>query len=316
MGSVRRSGNLGGVPERTLHFGPVSVTTTNASIGRGSTAHHDLDDPSVSRMHAEFTQANGAWNIRDLSSTHGTFVNGVRVDEDETVALYDGDHLRLGSVAFDVQIDGEVQAIVEPKAKPSVDREEFLTRGSLLVRLGDDDSIVREVSWNAFRAQYAPIIRGFARNAGCPEALRDDVVQDVMSAFFKAAERFEYDPSRGRFRGYLKTATVNTLTRLRHKRRGEVGWNHEQWMDEAAEVDRHWADEWLNHLLTRAVANAKATSNVAQSSWDAFELYGRRGVPAEAAAEQLGMSMEAVQKAKSRVAALVRAEIEELRAEE
>lgn len=256
------------------------------------------------------------WSIRDLASAHGTFVNGLRLSDDETVPLHDGDHLRIGSVAFDVRIDGEVGACAAKRLGPSVTREEFVTRGSLLLRLGDGDSLVREVSWSAFHSQYAPIIRGFARNAGCPESMRDDVVQDVMSAFFKAAERFEYDPSRGRFRGYLKTATVNTLNRLRHKRRGEEAWDEAQFLDRPAEVDRRWADEWLEHVLLQAVANAKASSNVAQSSWDAFELYGRRGVPAEAAASQLGMSVEAIQKAKSRVSALVRVEIEALRGAE
>ena len=137
-----------------------------------------------------------------------------------------------------------------------------------------------------------------------------------MGAFFKAAQRFEYDPARGRFRGYLKTATVNALSRMRHKRRGEVEWDEEQFLEEPASIDQAWTREWIGQTLVRAIAQAKQTSSIAQSSWEAFELYGRRGMPLQAAADQLGMSPSAVTKAKSRVAALVREEIERLRQEE
>jgi RsiW-degrading membrane proteinase PrsW (M82 family) len=56
-----------------------------------------LDEPGVSRHHAEFRrQADGSWTIADLQSTNGTLVNGVRIGA-EAVPLHAGDSIQLGS---------------------------------------------------------------------------------------------------------------------------------------------------------------------------------------------------------------------------
>ena len=314
--------------EQILYLKPVDgagddlrIAATETTIGRDEDVDHTLKHESVSRKHATIHKSPHGWKIRDLDTTHGTFVSGVRVSEDDYVSLSDQDQLILGTRVFTVVFSGDPFSPLPTQSQRTpretrVTGEEFNTRGTLLLRLGAGDSIEREVSWQEFHTQYAPIIRGFARNAGCPESLRDDLVQHVMSAFFKASERFEYDPGRGRFRGYLKTATINALSRMRHKRRGEIEWDEEQFLDEPARMEDAWSREWLGQVLMRAIAMAQREGNLSQSSWDAFELYGRRGMALEAAAEQLGMSPAAVSKAKSRVAALVREEIERIRQEE
>ncbi len=67
-----------------------AVTT----IGRGPDADLRLDDPGVSRLHAELRVSGGAATMTDLGSTNGIVVDGRRV---HTVHLYDGIELRLGS---------------------------------------------------------------------------------------------------------------------------------------------------------------------------------------------------------------------------
>lgn len=59
-----------------------------------------VTDPSVSRRHAQITFRDGVWVIRDLASTNGTSVNGVRVGR---MALHIGDIVALGSQS--IQID-------------------------------------------------------------------------------------------------------------------------------------------------------------------------------------------------------------------
>lgn len=48
-------------------------------IGRGVGLEVCLDDPSVSKQHAEVMPTPRGWVVRDLESTNGTFVNGVKV---------------------------------------------------------------------------------------------------------------------------------------------------------------------------------------------------------------------------------------------
>lgn len=63
-------------------------------IGRGSDADIVIDDPGVSRAHAEIRlDAEGA-TVVDLRSTNGTFVDGSRAGEG--TRLYDGSVITLG----------------------------------------------------------------------------------------------------------------------------------------------------------------------------------------------------------------------------
>lgn len=51
----------------------------------------------VSRRHCELSAANGAVTLRDLGSSYGTFVNGVRLAANQTATLYPGDEFSVGS---------------------------------------------------------------------------------------------------------------------------------------------------------------------------------------------------------------------------
>jgi pSer/pThr/pTyr-binding forkhead associated (FHA) protein len=61
-----------------------------------------LDDPNVSRRHAELRRENGSWVVADLGSTNGIKVNGRRVAEQ---SLSPGDQITLGleTLAFEVE---------------------------------------------------------------------------------------------------------------------------------------------------------------------------------------------------------------------
>ena len=287
-------------------------------LGRSDDVDVVITHDSVSRRHACIRSSEDRPTIQDLESRHGSAVNGIRLDGEETIPLHDGDVLRIGRIDFVVEGAPEPQSEVVSPAAPAepVGRDEYQTRGSLLLRLGADDSLVREVSWQAFHDQYAPIIRGFARNVGTPKSLVDDLVQEVMAGFFRASERFEYDPEKGRFRGYLKTVVIRTLSAMRHKRRGEQDWEDERFLEQPATVERAWGLEWTAALLERAMREARAESRLTDQSWDAFELTARRGVPLQEAADQLGISPDAVKKARTRVSSTVRDHLQRLRAEE
>jgi hypothetical protein len=64
------------------------------TIGRGSDAGIRIDDPGISRHHAEIRHSESGFSIIDLASTNGTLVAGERIGER---ALADGDEIRMGS---------------------------------------------------------------------------------------------------------------------------------------------------------------------------------------------------------------------------
>jgi hypothetical protein len=64
-------------------------------IGRSKEADVVIDDPNVSRRHAELRHQDGAWIVADLGSTNGMKVNGRRV---EHAVLKPGDEIMLGLV--------------------------------------------------------------------------------------------------------------------------------------------------------------------------------------------------------------------------
>lgn len=72
----------------------VPISQSVLKIGRNSENHVILNDPSISRFHAEIRPQNGSFYIVDVGSKNGTIVNGERVTERK---LAHGDRIQLGS---------------------------------------------------------------------------------------------------------------------------------------------------------------------------------------------------------------------------
>src|SRR6266542_738156 len=80
-----RDGGRGNIP-----LGPEPLL-----IGRDEQNDVVLDDPRVSRKHAEIRLRLGRYTLYDLQSTNGTWVNGKRIAE---VVLNDGDHISVAGL--------------------------------------------------------------------------------------------------------------------------------------------------------------------------------------------------------------------------
>ena len=65
-------------------------------LGRSRECDITIDDPNISRRHAEVRQENGAYWVVDLGSTNGTQLNGKRVDR---ARLEHEDRIVLGKTA-------------------------------------------------------------------------------------------------------------------------------------------------------------------------------------------------------------------------
>ncbi len=73
----------------------VVIGPQGATVGRGRQADVVLNDPNVSRKHAEIRPRGGSWVIKDLESTNGSQLNGRRIDGSEV--LRPGDEIELGA---------------------------------------------------------------------------------------------------------------------------------------------------------------------------------------------------------------------------
>jgi pSer/pThr/pTyr-binding forkhead associated (FHA) protein len=68
-------------------------------IGRGPSCSVRIDDPGISRKHAEISYQDGMWFVRDLGSSNGTLVNGKWAEADK-LSLSRNDVIRLGKTTF------------------------------------------------------------------------------------------------------------------------------------------------------------------------------------------------------------------------
>jgi HD-GYP domain-containing protein (c-di-GMP phosphodiesterase class II) len=82
--------------------------------GRLNSLEIVLDDSSVSRHHAELHGSTSGWMVKDLQSTNGTFVNGVRLGNEEK-QLRSRDIVQFGKVAMIVELNDSVPPAAGPE---------------------------------------------------------------------------------------------------------------------------------------------------------------------------------------------------------
>jgi len=102
----------------------IEIEADRTLIGRDKTADIRLNEGSVSRKHATVERRGKDWVITDGGSANGTFVDDMQVAE---AVLKDGQTLRLGAVAFKVEIEAPLpptQTIRpkedDPRTQPAV----------------------------------------------------------------------------------------------------------------------------------------------------------------------------------------------------
>ncbi|HEX5927124.1 MAG TPA: FHA domain-containing protein [Baekduia sp.] len=96
--ALRRPPRAGDLPVLVL---PAAAPGTQILLGRSRAGDVRFLEPSVSRRHAALQRVDGGWLLVDRASTHGTWVNGRRIDR---AVVADGDEIRLGHARMVVRI--------------------------------------------------------------------------------------------------------------------------------------------------------------------------------------------------------------------
>lgn len=176
------------------------------------------------------------------------------------------------------------------------------TSVSLLQRLqGTSD----EESWQRLEAIYSPLIRGWLhRDAKLDVNDADDVVQDVMLVVIRRINGFNRQRT-GSFRTWLKSITVNCLRKFYKKRRQATSGGSDlaellnQLEDPGSLFSGIWDREHDEHVM-KQILNALRTE-FTENTWRAFTLTALEGRSPDDAAGLLGISVNAVFVARSRV---------------
>ncbi len=96
--------------------------TSPAHIGRSGECEILIDHPSVSRVHARLEPGQGQWQLVDLASKNGTYVDGLRISSQR---LERASWLRVGDVACQFQ-PLDAQALERAEIRASTRRSASL----------------------------------------------------------------------------------------------------------------------------------------------------------------------------------------------
>jgi RNA polymerase sigma-70 factor (ECF subfamily) len=187
----------------------------------------------------------------------------------------------------------------------------FSATGSTSSTLVEQVKAQQPAAWQRFVQLYTPLVYYWCRSAGLQSPDAADVLQEVFQAIARNIGSFRKDPQGGGFRGWLWTIARNKLNDHFRRRSGQTeGLGGATGQDVLADVPWPALDESepaSDPLFDRALELIRAEFE--PRTWDAFW----RTVVEEQATEQvaadLGLSVNAVYKAKSRILARLRQEL-------
>ncbi len=84
-------------------LGRAVTLTGDTTIGRRAVCDVVVQDDSVSGRHARLRRRAGGWEVEDLGSTNGTFVNGTRIES--RTRLQPGDVIAVGLSRWQLEIE-------------------------------------------------------------------------------------------------------------------------------------------------------------------------------------------------------------------
>jgi RNA polymerase sigma-70 factor (ECF subfamily) len=184
------------------------------------------------------------------------------------------------------------------------------TRLTLLSRLRREPN--DQTAWQEFLTRYEPKVYAWCLGFGLQDTDARDVTQNVLLRLVKRMRTFVYDPS-GSFRAWLKTMTRNAwkdLLEEQEKARGSGDSAVERLLHDVAagnSLATCLKEQFDLEVLDEAKVRVQWRVDI--QSWEAFQLTALLDVPGAEVAQQLGMNVAAVYKAKSRILKMLQEEV-------
>jgi RNA polymerase sigma-70 factor (ECF subfamily) len=174
--------------------------------------------------------------------------------------------------------------------------------------------------WEQLVSIYSPLIQAWLHRQGIAGADAEDLRQEVLAVVVRELPHFRHDGRAGAFRRWLRLITVHRLRdfcRARQARPRAVGGSDfdamlDQLEDPNSSLSRLWDQEHDQHVARGLLAYLEPQFE--PSSWSAFRRVVLDGVKAAEAAAELGLSVNSVLLAKSRILRRFRQEMEQFTA--
>ncbi len=180
------------------------------------------------------------------------------------------------------------------------------TRRTLLNRLRR--TCTDETCWHEFFDAYSKLIFSVARKSGLSHVDSEDIVQITVLKISKYIDRFEFNPTRGKFRNWVCMITKQQIAN--HYRKvnrqppiGEFESDDPESMPEIEDPVNQWNEIWDNEYMgyLNGIALSEVKRKVSPKQYQIFHLYCVKGLSVEKIVETLDVSSNEVYLAKNRV---------------
>jgi RNA polymerase sigma-70 factor (ECF subfamily) len=170
---------------------------------------------------------------------------------------------------------------------------------SLLKRLCDPADAE---AWRRLVQLYTPLLQRWLRLLHLQPADADDVSQRILEVLLRKLPEFEHSGRVGAFRTWLRHITVNAVRSAQHATPPQA-LASDDILEQLAASDSDWVRRWDRehdeHVLSGLLEQVRP--EFSDATWQAFRRLMLDETPAEQVAAELGISVNAVRIAKSRV---------------
>lgn len=175
-------------------------------------------------------------------------------------------------------------------------------------------SSVNHHAWRRLAEIYSPLLRTWTQRLDVTPVDADDLVQEVLLSVARELPQFNHSGRTGAFRAWLRRMLLNRVRdfwrsqNYRPAARGGSTWSQqiEQLEDESSHASREWNLEHDRHVLARLMEEIRPQFE--PKTWKAFHRQVFDGKRADVVAAELGLSLNSVYVARSRVLSALRRE--------